>query len=170
MQRWLNGYVTVIDRLSGAVGIAAMYLIFAMIGILLLDAITRNVIDIPLSWCIEAAQFTLAAYYFTGGPMTLRDDDHARMDLFYERLSVRGKAWLDLVTSSCLIFYLAVLLIGAISSTEYAISTGERRFSMWNPSMIPIKVLMCCCIVLMLLQSLALVIKNINTIREPAAE
>ena len=170
MQRWLNGYVTIVGRLSGAVGVVAMYLIFAMIGILLLDAITRNVIDIPLHWCIEAAQFTLAAYYFTGGAMTLRDDDHARMDLFYERLSVRGKAWLDLVTSACLIFYLVVLLIGAVSSTQYAIQTGETRFSMWNPSMIPIKVLMCCCIVLMLLQSVALIIKDVTILREPAAQ
>ena len=170
MQRWLNGYVRIVDRLSGAVGVCAMYLIFMMIGILLLDAITRNVIDIPLSWCIEAAQFTLAAYYFTGGPMTLRDNDHARMDLFYERLSVRGKAKLDLVTSVCLIFYLGVLLFGAVSSTQYAIETGETRFSMWNPSMIPIKVLMCACIVLMLLQSFAIVIKDVATLREPAAE
>ncbi len=102
--------------------------------------------------------------------MTLRDNDHARMDLFYERLSDRGKAWLDLITSACLIFYLAVLMIGALSSTQYAIQTGETRFSMWNPSMIPIKVLMCCCIVLMLAQALALVIKNVTTLREPAAQ
>ena len=62
------------------------------------------------------------------------------MDLFYDRLSVKGKAWMDLVTSGCLFFYLAVMLMGSISSLQYAIATGERRFSMWNPSMIPIKV------------------------------
>ena len=161
-------YVRVVDKLSGYVGICAMYLIFMMIGILLLDAVTRNVIDIPLHWCIEAAQFTLTAYYFTGGPMTLRDNDHARMDLLYERLSARGKAVLDLVFSGCLLFYLGVLLWGAVSSTQYAIQTGEKRFSMWNPSMIPIKVLMCCCIVLMIAQAISLVIKDIKTLRQPA--
>ena len=55
-------YVRVMDRVSDWVGIIAMYLIFAMIGVLLLDAITRNLITFPLHWCVELAQFTLAAY------------------------------------------------------------------------------------------------------------
>jgi TRAP-type mannitol/chloroaromatic compound transport system permease small subunit len=165
MQRWIDGYVRVIDAISGWVGIAAMYLIFAMVGILLLDAVTRNVVEIPLHWGIEAAQFTLASYYFLAGPITLRDNDHARMDLLYDRLSDKGKAWLDFFTSFGMLFFLVILMIGAFSSTQYAIETGERRFSMWNPSMIPIKILMCCCIILMILQTISLIFKNLNTIR-----
>lgn len=165
MLKAVRRYVTFVDRLSDYVGLLAMYLIFAMVAILLLDAVTRNVIQIPLHWCIELAQFTLAAYYFLGGAMTLKNNDHVRMDLFYEKLSERGKAWLDLITIGCLMFYLVVLLIGSISSLEYAIQTGERRFSMWNPSMIPIKSLMVACIVLMILQTLSLVFKHIATLR-----
>lgn len=165
MPRFVDTYVRVVDRLSGAVGIASMYLIFAMVAVLLLDAVTRNVVEFPLHWCIEAAQFTLAAYYFLGGAMTLRDNDHVRMDLFYDSLSVRGKARMDLITSVCLLFFLGVLLFGAVSSTEYAIRTGETRFSMWNPSMIPIKILMVCCIVLMILQAISLIFKNIATLK-----
>lgn len=155
----MRAYVRAMDKLSDWVGIVAMYLIFLMIAILLLDAVTRNVIDIPLHWCIEAAQFTLAAYYFMGGALTLKDNDHVRMDLFYERLSETGKAKMDLTTVVCLLFYLSVLLFGSISSLTYAIETGERRFSMWNPSMIPIKALMTACTVLMLGQAFALIIK-----------
>lgn len=165
MPRAIKAYVRVMDRLADYVGLVAMYLIFLMIGVLLLDAVTRNVIDIPLHWCVEFAQFTLAAYYFLGGAATLKNNDHVRMDLFYESLSDRGKARMDLVTIVCLMFYLAVLLFGAISSLGYAIETGERRFSMWNPSMIPIKALMVGCIVLMLLQSLSLVFKHVATLR-----
>ncbi len=161
----LRAYVRVVDRLSDYVGLVAMYLIVAMIGVLLLDAVTRNVLNIPLHWCIEAAQFTLAAYYFMGGAMTLKDDDHVRMDLFYTPLSVRGKALMDLLTVGCLMFFLVVLLIGSISSLQYAIATDERRFSMWNPSMIPIKILMVVCIVLMILQSISLLFKHIATLR-----
>lgn len=161
----IRHYVRIVDRMSDYVGYVAMMLIFVMVGVLLLDAVTRNVIHIPLHWCIEFAQFTLAAYYFMGGAMTLRDDSHVRMDLFYERLSVRGKAKMDLFTIGCMLFYLVVLLIGSVSSLTYAIETGERRFSMWNPSMIPIKVLMVACLVLMLLQGVSLVFKHIATIR-----
>ncbi len=158
-------YVAVVDRMSGFVGLIAMYLIFVMIGVLLLDAITRNVITYPLHWCVEFAQFTLAAYYFMGGARTLMDNSHVRMDLFYERLSERGRARMDIVTIFCLMFYLVVLLIGSISSLRYAIETGETRFSMWNPSMVPIKSLMVACIVLMLMQSLSLLFKHVWALR-----
>lgn len=161
----IRTYVRVVDRVSDYVGLVAMYLIFLMIGILLMDAVTRNVIDIPVHWAIEAAQFTLAAYYFMGGAMTLKNNNHVRMDLFYDTLSERGKARMDLITIGCLVFYLCVLLFGSISSLNYAIETGERRFSMWNPSMIPIKALMVGCIVLMLLQSVSLIFKHIATLR-----
>jgi len=155
----IRGYVRLMDKLADLVGIVAMYLIFAMVGILLLDAITRNVINIPLHWCIELAQFTLTAYYFMGGAMTLKDNSHVRMDLFYDNLTETGKAKMDLVTMGCLLFYLGVLLFGSISSLTYAIETGETRFSMWNPSMIPIKSLMTGCLVLMMGQTFSLMIK-----------
>ncbi|MCB1970645.1 MAG: TRAP transporter small permease subunit [Geminicoccaceae bacterium] len=158
-------YVRIVDMISDRVGLVSMYLIYAMVGILLLDAITRNVLMIPLHWCIELAQFTLAAYYFSGGPVTLKNDDHVRMDLFYSRLSERGKARLDLVTVGCLLFYLVVLFIGSISSLEYAIATNERRFSMWNPSMIPIKSLMVACIFLMILQAISMILKHVAVLR-----
>lgn len=170
LPRPLRAYVRIVDRLSDYVGLVAMYLVFAMGGVLLLDAFTRNIVNVPLHWCIELAQFILAAYYFMGGAMTLKNDDHVRMDLLYTRLSTRGKAILDLVTVWCMMFYLGVLLIGSISSLNYAIATNEKRFSMWNPSVIPIKALMVACLALMILQTISLVFKHIATIRETSAK
>ncbi len=164
MPKALRTYVRWMDGLSDVIGIFAMYLIFAMIGVLILDAISSG-LQIYLHWCVEMAQFMLAAYYFMGGAKTLKDGDHVRMDLLYERLSVRGKAGIDLITIFCLLFYLVVMLIGGISSLEYAIQTGERRFSMWNPSVIPIKALMVVCLCLMILQIVSEIIKHISVLR-----
>ncbi|OCX67252.1 C4-dicarboxylate ABC transporter permease [Thioclava sp. SK-1] len=170
MVRMMQGYTRVLDKISDCVGIVSMYLIFLMVAVLLLDAVTRNVLDIPLHWCIEFAQFTLAAYYFMGGPKTLKDGEHVRMDLLYEKLSWRGKHRLDLIMSLCLLFYLGVLLWGSVSSLEYAIKTGERRFSMWNPSMIPIKALMVGCIILMVLQTISEMFKHVLALRGKTTE
>jgi TRAP-type mannitol/chloroaromatic compound transport system permease small subunit len=57
--------------------------------------------------------------------------------------------------------YLVCLLIGAISSTEYAIEYNQRKFSQWNPSMIPIKLIMVFGIFLMLLQAISTFFKDI---------
>ncbi len=165
MPRFIVNYVKVIDYLSTKVGRVAMYLIFVMIGVLLLDAVTRNIINIPLSWCIEMAQFTITAYYIVGGPYSMQLDSHVRMDLLYSRFSPRNQARLDCFTALFLVVYLVCLLIGAISSTIYAIEIGQRKFSMWNPSMIPIKIIMVCGIILMILQSISIFFKDLAKAR-----
>ena len=165
MPKFIVTYVRVIDYLSTKFGRIAMYLIFVMIGVLLLDAITRNIINIPLSWCIEMAQFTMAAYYIVGGPYSMQLDSHVRMDLLYSRFSPRNRARLDCFTALFLLIYLVCLLIGAISSTSYAIEYDQRKFSMWNPSMIPIKIIMTAGITLMLLQAISTFFKDLAKAR-----
>jgi TRAP-type mannitol/chloroaromatic compound transport system permease small subunit len=165
MPKVIRTYVRWTDWAADVTGWIAMWLIFVMVGVLLLDAVTRNVINVPLHWCVEFAQFTLAAYFFLGGPVTLKNDDHVRMDLVYSHMSQRGRQRMDLVTVACLGFFLVVMLWGSLSSLQYAIETDERRFSIWNPSMIPIKGLMVFCIVLMLLQTLSLFFKHWAVLR-----
>lgn len=165
MPNLIRSYVRFTDRISDYVGYLAAALIFVMGATLMFDAFTRNVINMPVHWAVELTQFTLAAYYFMGGAFTLKNNSHVRMDLFYSSLSERGRTKIDLATSVCLIFYLVVTLIGGISSLQYAIETNERRFSIWNPSVIPIKALLVVCLVLMLMQALSLVFKHVAALR-----
>ena len=158
-------YVQTMDRISEWVGVFAMYLIYVMIAVLLFDVVTDKVLGMTQNWVIEFAQFTLAAFYFMGGAKTLKDNDHVRMDLIYANLTERGKARVDAVTVFFLIFYLAILLWGSLSSLAYSWETDQRLPSLWAPSLVPIKVLMVACLVLMLMQSLALFLRNVATIR-----
>ena len=161
MPSFIVNYVRVVDYVSTRFGRLAMLLIFVMIGTLLLDAITRNLIQIPLYWCVELAQFTLAAYYIMGGAYSMQLETHVRMDLLYDRLSERNKARMDSFTAIFLVVYLIVLLFGSISSTIYAVETNQRLFSMWNPSVIPIKMIMVLGILLMLLQAISTFFKDL---------
>ena len=165
MPSFVVKYVRVVDYLSTRFGRIAMYLIFLMIGTLLLDAVTRNMLNIPLFWCVELAQFTLAAYYIMGGPYSMQLESHVRMDLLYDRLSERNKARMDSFTAIFLVVYLIALLIGCLSSTIYSIETNQRLFSMWNPSVVPIKLIMLFGIFLMLLQALSTFFKDLAKAR-----
>ena len=162
---FLRGYVKYADYLSTKVGRLAMYAIFLMTGTLLLGSVTRNIINLPLSWTVEMAQFTITAYYILGGAYSMQQNAHVRMDLLYSRWSEKTKAKWDSVTSVCLVGYLVCLLFGSISSTLYAIEYGQRKFSQWNPSLIPIKVIMVAGIILMLLQAVSILFKDIAKIR-----
>ena len=154
-------YVKTIDFISLKTGRATMYLVFVMMFILILSFVTRNIINIPLIWIIEMAQFVMTGYYLLGGGYSMLTDDHVRMDLIYSKLKDKTKALLDSLTSVFLIFYLVVLLIGSISSLTYTIETNQRLFTAWAPYVWPIKSIMTFGILLMLLQSIAIFFKDI---------
>lgn len=157
-------FVRLVDALNYRVGRFAMYGIFIMVAILLWSSISKTFF-LPSLWTLEMAQFAMVAYYILGGPYSIQLGSNVRMDLFYGNWSPRRKAWFDSFTVLFLIFYLAVLLHGGISSTSYAIEYGERSYSAWRPYMWPIKSLMCLGLVLMLLQALSELLKDIARLR-----
>ena len=64
-----------------------------------------------------------------------------------------------------LVFFLGVLLYGAVDRTIYAFDYDERSYSSWRPYMWPIKVIICIGLALMLLQSIAELFKDIARIK-----
>ena len=161
MPNIIKSYIKLIDYISLKTGRATMYLVFVMMFILILSFVTRNIINIPLIWIIEMAQFVMTGYYLLGGGYSLLSDDHVRMDLIYSRFSERTKALLDTLTSVFLITYLVILLIGAYSSLQYTIQTNQRLFTAWAPYVWPIKTIMLFGILLMLLQSISIFFKDL---------
>lgn len=164
MPKAVKTYVRWVDAVNRVVGRFAMYLIFAMMGILLYSSITKTFF-IPALWTLEMAQFTMVAYYLLGGGHSMQLDSHVRMDLLYGRWSEKTKAVADTITILLLIFFLVFLLYGAISSMDYALQYGERSYSSWAPYMAPIKFIMTAGIVMMLLQAIATLFKDIAKAR-----
>lgn len=194
MPGWARAYVRWVEALNHRVGRIAMYLLFVMMGILLWSSISKTFF-LPTLWTLEMAQFTLVAYYFLGGPYSLQMGAHVRMDLLYSRWTDRQKAWVDAFTVIALLTYLGLMVYGGVSSTAYSlgyfgqepfaffadlattiVTEGaraaeeklgflERSSTAWRPVMWPIKALMTVAAVLMLLQAVALLIRDIAVIR-----
>ena len=165
MPKWIKVFVHSVERVNTAVGRFAMYLVFLMIGILMYEPIAREVFGQSCIWAVEMAQFTMAAYYLLGGGYSMIMRGHVRMDLLYGNWSKEKKAKVDVVTGLFLIFYLVFLFYGAYSSTEYAIMYGQKNRSAWAPYMWPIKVIMSTGVLLMLLQAIATLFKDIARVK-----
>ncbi|MBT9244433.1 TRAP transporter small permease subunit [Gemmobacter fulvus] len=181
MPRWSIIFVRIVDRLNYGVGRFAMYLLFVLMAILMWSAISKTFFN-PSLWTLEAAQFAMVAYYILGGPYSMQMGSHVRMDLFYARWSDRQRAWTDAFTVLALIFYLGVMLWGAFDSFGYSLGLKwtepgalglswpeigrlERSPTAWRPYLWPIKLVLCLGFFLMLLQSIAYLIRDIATIR-----
>ena len=156
--------VRFIDGFNRKVGIFAVFLIFVMLAILLYSSVSKALL-LPANWTLESAQFTMAAYYVLGGAYAMQMGDHVRMDLFYSRWSVKRRATIDAVTTLCLIVYLGFMVFGGVSSTTYAISYGEKSFSSWAPYMAPIKIIMTFGAIMMLMQAVSALLKDIAEAR-----
>ena len=170
-----------IDRINSGIGLVVMYGVFVLMGILLWSSVSKTFF-LPTQWTLEMAQFAMVAYYMLGGPYSILMGANVRMDLFYGRWSLRRKATVDVMTVLFLMFYLGVLLYGALGSMSYSLGhwgadpitffagliTGqeeigrlERSSTAWRPYIWPIKLIMIIGLCLMLLQALSELIKDI---------
>ena len=181
----MRGYIRVVDAVNFRIGRMVMYGIFVLMAILLWSSISKTFF-VPSLWTLEMAQFSMVAYYILGGPYSIQLGSNVRMDLLYGEWSLRKKAWFDLFTVLFLIFYLGVLLYGAVSSTAYSLGywggepfsffsgllTGseeigrmERSSTAWRPYMWPIKAIMILGMILMLLQCISELLKDVLRIK-----
>ena len=115
MPRFIKAYVRTVEAVNYRVGRMAMYLIFVLMAVLLWSSISKTFFN-PAEWTLETAQFIMVAYYLLGGPYSMQLNSHVRMDLVYGGWSIRTKAWVDAFTIFGLIFYLVILLQGALGS------------------------------------------------------
>jgi TRAP-type mannitol/chloroaromatic compound transport system permease small subunit len=185
MHRVMRGYIRHVDGVNYRVGRIAMYGIFVLMGVLLWSSINKTLF-VPTLWTLEMAQFVMVAYYILGGPYSIQLGSNVRMDLLYGDWSLRKKAWFDVITVGFLIFYLCVLIYGAISSIAYSLGywgtepfsfiggllSGseevgrlERSSSAWRPYMWPVKTIMALGMFLMLLQCISELLKDVLRLR-----
>ncbi len=174
-----------VDAFNRGIGRVVMYGIFVLMGILFWSIVTKFGSQ-PSLWTLEAAQFAMVTYFILGGPYAIQMNSHVRMDLFYDNWSIKRKALADAITVFCLLGYLGVMLWGAIGSTAYSLGyfgseplsffaglvtgaeetgTMERSRSIWRPYLWPIKLLICVGIVLMLLQAISELFKDLLRLR-----
>ena len=194
MPRLIVRYVRFVDAMNYRLGRVIMYGLFVMVGVLLWSSISKTLF-VPSKWTLEVAQFALVAYYLLGGPYSIQLAANVRMDLFYGSWSPRRKAWMDAITIWFLIFYLGVMIYGAIESTAYslgyfgsepfvffrdliqALLTGgidaardklgfiERSPTAWRPYLWPVKVIATVGLFLMLLQAFSEFFKDVALLR-----
>jgi hypothetical protein len=107
---FMERYIRIVDTFNRRVGRFAMYLIFALMGVLFWSSVTKYA-GSPALWTLEFAQFIMVGYYLLGGAYSMQMGDHVRMDLIYGMWSPRRKAAVDSITVLFLIFYLCVLLL-----------------------------------------------------------
>jgi TRAP-type mannitol/chloroaromatic compound transport system permease small subunit len=160
------GFVRWIDTINDWIGkIFCSTLIFIMV-FAVYEVVRRYFFSNPTTWVWEINSQLLCFMGALGGGYALLHNSHVSVDIVVARLSPRAKAIIDIITSplfflfsGCLIWYGSKEAFRAYAVDQHVISTFASP--LW-----PIKSIIALGGILIFLQGLAKLIRDINTVRE----
>ena len=150
-----------IDNLSRATGVFACALILIVLGVILYEVLMRYVFSTSQIWAYETSQFAFGTLIVIGGAYTLLHQAHVRMDIFYSRMSPRGRAIMDIITFVFFLTFVGLLLWKGWTVGWRSFNFGERSESAWAPPTWPVKLMIPVGAFLVLLQGLAFLARDI---------
>jgi len=169
LQAQERGQGGVFDRISRATGRAAAWLTLAMVLLTGVIVIMRYVFDAGLIWMQESVVWMHAAVFMLGAAYTLLDENHVRVDIYYRRMSARGRAVVDLAGTVLFLFPLCGYLGWAawdFAAVSWSIGEGSREpGGLPYPAIPLLKSLVVVMPVLLLLQGISLMRRALAALR-----
>lgn len=128
----------------------------------------RYVFDFTLIWVIELEIYFFAFLFLIGSAYAFKHDKHVRVDVFYQKKSEKGKAWINLLGG--LFFLLPWCAIVLWVSYNYAWFSLQMNEGSAQPGGLPalyiLKFSISIAFALLLLQCIASILKSLIIIRK----
>lgn len=157
----IKNFVKCIDNISLMVGKFVSYFIFVIIVITIIEIICRYFFNKPTVWSYELGQMLFGAYFLLVGAMVLQDREHIGMDILVTKLSDKKQAIFNVVTALFTILFCLVLVWKGWHFAFKSIKNLEHSTSVWGPPLYPFKATLPLAGLLVLLQAISNMIKDI---------
>ena len=159
-------FLRLVDRVSDLSGRATSWLVLPLVLGVTYEVGARYLFNAPTVWAYELSYMLYASLFMLGAGYALAKGAHVRTDFLYNDFSERGKAAADaagyVLFLPALVYYLAAITRQAWHSWQI----GERSSdSPWAPILYPFKWMMVVGMALLLLQSVAELIRTLRTLR-----
>jgi TRAP-type mannitol/chloroaromatic compound transport system permease small subunit len=155
-----------VDALNEKIGRLVAVLVLLMVLLGAFNALARYLsrfteMQLASNAYIEGQWYLFSLVFLLGAAYTLKRDQHVRVDVFYGRLSERGKAWIDL--GGTLFFLLPFCAFALWASWPTVESSWVVREVSPDPGGLPrypIKAMILACFALLFLQGVSEAIKR----------
>jgi TRAP-type mannitol/chloroaromatic compound transport system permease small subunit len=151
-----------IDSLNGWIGHFVCYWSIIAVFVYYYEVLARHVFNSPTNWAHESMFLLFGMQYLVAGAFTLREDGHVRVDVLYSRLPKRARAVVDILTSVFFFLFCGALLWTGWSFMMDSIDVWEVSFTEWAIQYWPVKSTMAIGAILILLQGLSKLAKDIR--------
>lgn len=162
--RVIESFLRFTDWLNAKFGWIVAFLMCPMILIMIWEIVMRYFFNRPSLWAYEISLFLYGGYVVLGGAYTHLAGGHVNVDIVWGRLSARGRAVLDILTSGFALLFLGVLFWESLKITINSWAIGETTMTHWQPPYYPLRTTVPVGCFLFLLQVLAKLIRDVLTV------
>ncbi|MES9993164.1 MAG: TRAP transporter small permease subunit [Candidatus Thiodiazotropha sp.] len=157
----------VISRINGLAGEFVAYWSVIAVFVYYYEVIARYVFNSPTNWAHESMFLMFGMQYLLAGGFVLREGAHVRVDVVYNLLSNRAKAVVDVFTSIFFFIFMLTLLITGWTFFYDSYEVNEVSISEWGIHYWPVKLALSLGALLLLIQGVAQLIKDISVAINP---
>jgi TRAP-type mannitol/chloroaromatic compound transport system permease small subunit len=155
--------IKIIDWISEWSGKSVSWLFLVLCATVGYDLFARRFTGRSTDWAFDINYMVYGTNFMIAGAYTLLHNGHVRVDVLYNNFSLKTRAWLEIIFYVTLMIPMCLFLL---SSTwmDFLYSFEAREVSIqsaWHPAIWPYKFVMPLTFTLMLLQSIAELLKNI---------
>ena len=153
-----------IDKINRWIGKMVSIFVLLIMSITLLEVVLRYGFNRPTMWVHETSQQIFAIAFLLGSAYTLREGGHVRVDILSRRLSTRGRATLEIVTSLFYFIFNGTLLWKGGEMAYESVMMLEKTQTPWEPYVFHVILAIPIAAALMLLQGIVDFIRNLKTV------
>jgi len=161
-----TGWTGAIDRLSYFAGEFVAYWAVIAVFAYYFEVVARYVFNSPTIWVHEGMFLMFGMQYLIAGAYAAMTDAHVKVDVFYAEWSPLRKAVVDLFTSIFFFIFAGTLLVTGWIFAMDATVVNEVSFSEWTIAYWPFKWAIVVGAVLLILQGIAKLARDIAIIRD----
>lgn len=154
---------TLIDAVIKAIGQLIAWFTLVMVVVMTVIVVLRYGFDIGWVAMQESVVYMHGIVFMLGIAYTFNQDEHVRVDIFYQKFSAKKRAWVDLLGTLLILFPVCIFLF--VYSFDYVMSAWDIFEGSGEAGGIPgvfaLKTLLLVMPVLLALQGFATIIKKL---------
>jgi len=152
-----------IDAINDWVGRGVAWVTLGLVLVVFIDVVMRYLFNTSFVFTQELEWHLFGFIFLVGAGYTLLKDGHVRVDIIYQRLGLKGRAWINFF--GVLLFLIPGCIMVISTSWKFTVNSFSILEGSPDPGGIPLRFLIKGCIpagfVLLLLQGISLGIHSL---------
>lgn len=156
--------IRIIDMISERCGKIFAYLAIPLVGGVFYEVVARYFFNAPTIWAYEITYMLYGTHFMLGASYTLLKKQHIRMDMLYNRWTIRRQGIVD--ATLYLSFFFPGMIFFFLSGLGEAIQSWAIRecsdLTPWRPAIYPFKTVIPVASALLIFQGVSEFIKSMH--------